>query len=277
MKDLFKREHTTQWVQTVRTLALLIILVITTSAPIIGSTSSSAANSQLTSPLFPDLDAVLLQALTDFHGPDLTGKDGPLEKIGFDLTLLHAEYQAFIATTPDGIFQTSIPLLPLSQHDSEVHVVIDAIADQDASVLLAALQALGLEHGEAFGAVVSGELPVLALPDLAALSSLGFALPAFVDTDVGVAANQADVAMGTDRVRSTFGINGSGVKVGVMSDSYNCLGGAAGDVASGDIPQGVEVVAEEARCTSGRDEGRAMMQLIADVAPGAGQAFHTAL
>ncbi len=35
---------------------------------------------------------------------------------------------------------------------------------------------------------------------------------------------------------ATFGVDGSGVTLGVLSDSYDNLGGAATDVASGDLP-----------------------------------------
>ncbi|MCG8603665.1 peptidase S8 [bacterium] len=83
--------------------------------------------------------------------------------------------------------------------------------------------------------------------------------------------------------RATFGVDGSGVTVGTLSDSYDNLGGEAADVASGDLPgignpngfaTPVEVVKDLA--AFGSDEGRAMMQLIHDVAPGAAQSFHTA-
>jgi uncharacterized protein YjbI with pentapeptide repeats len=46
-------------------------------------------------------------------------------------------------------------------------------------------------------------------------------------------------------------------------------------VASGDLPAGV-VVLEEGPCPA-TDEGRGMMEIIHDIAPGASQAFHTAL
>jgi len=39
-----------------------------------------------------------------------------------------------------------------------------------------------------------------------------------------------------------FGVDGTGVKVGVLSDSYNCLNGAAAGVATGDLPPGVVVL-----------------------------------
>jgi len=64
--------------------------------------------------------------------------------------------------------------------------------------------------------------------------------------------------------------------VGTLSDSYDCQGGAAAGVASGDLPAGVVVLEEEAGCISGTDEGRGMMGIIHDVAPGTSLAFHTA-
>ena len=60
--------------------------------------------------------------------------------------------------------------------------------------------------------------------------------------------------------------------MGVLSDSYNFLNGAAADVASGDLPSNVNVLVD----SGNTDEGRAMLQLIHDVAPGAGLAFSTA-
>jgi uncharacterized repeat protein (TIGR01451 family) len=277
LKHLFRQEHAVWWVRAVHTLAVLLLLH-TTSAPLRINASSSTSNSRLLPSLLPDLDAITLQANLDFHGLDLTGKDGPLQKIGFDLSLLHAEYEAYVATSPQSItsFQTTVPLLSLLQSESEIFVVIDAIADQDANILRAALDLLGLQHGATFGPVVSGALPILALPDLANLTSLRFARPAIAVTDAGAVMSQADVAMGTDHVRNTFGVDGTGTTVGVLSDSYNCLGGAADDVASGDLPPNVVLLAEEVRCASGKDEGRALMQLVADIAPGARQAFHTA-
>ena len=84
-----------------------------------------------------------------------------------------------------------------------------------------------------------------------------------------------------DDARSN-GIIGSGVTVGVLSDSYNQLGGAAANVDSGDLPATITVLDDSGDCglfiifIPCTDEGRGMMQLIHDVAPGASQAFHTA-
>ena len=135
-------------------------------------------------------------------------------------------------------------------------VVINAIAAGDPTVLLVDLEALGLLQGTAIGGRGSR--------------------PAYMATDVGAVTSQGDAAMRSDVARTTFGLDGSGVTVGVLSDSYDCLGGAAADVASGDLPAGVVVLQEHPACSFGTDEGRAMMQIVRDVAPGAAQIFNTA-
>ena len=87
--------------------------------------------------------------------------------------------------------------------------------------------------------------------------------------------------------QTTYNTFGAGVTVGAQSDSYNALGTtypvhAAQDVASGDLPgtgnpEGyttpVTVVKDY---TGGEDEGRAMLQIIHDVAPAAALYFRTA-
>ncbi|MDB5296781.1 MAG: hypothetical protein JWO31_2764, partial [Phycisphaerales bacterium] len=72
-----------------------------------------------------------------------------------------------------------------------------------------------------------------------------------------------------------FGVTGAGVTVGILSDSFDTGPGSyAADVASGDLPSGVRVLKDYPAAAS--DEGRAMAQLVYDVAPGAGLAFYTA-
>jgi hypothetical protein len=61
----------------------------------------------------------------------------------------------------------------------EDRVVIDAAAAaNDVETLRVDLEALGLQGAAVFGRMVSGELPVTAIPALATLSSLRFAAPA---------------------------------------------------------------------------------------------------
>jgi Subtilase family/RTX calcium-binding nonapeptide repeat (4 copies) len=151
-------------------------------------------------------------------------------------------------------------------------------------------------------------------------------------TNQGSVISQGDAAMQADIARQQFGVDGTGVKVGVIASSFNVLGsdqaksllggivgsdnpalanlGADQSIASGDLPRNIEVLREPqfeasivldqllgqlpdeqknqlknlppeklqqqlSRFTGPVDEGRAMMELIHDVAPGADLAFHT--
>jgi subtilisin family serine protease len=162
-------------------------------------------------------------------------------------------------------------------------VVINAVAVSDGNQLLTDLEALGLENGSVDGLVVSGELPIASIEEAANLESLKFAGESIAISRVGLVTSQGVSALLADDARSTFGFNGTGVTVGVLSDSYNSRGGAASDIANGDLPgtgnplgktTPVNVLQESS--TGGIDEGRAMLQLIHDVAPGAELAFATA-
>jgi hypothetical protein len=86
--------------------------------------------------------------------------------------------------------------------------------------------------------------------------------------------NQADIALLADVARGTYGVDGTGIRVGIISDSFNALGGYAYDVSRGVLPDDVTVVHEGVPRLEGtrfalNDEGRAMTQLVHAVAPGA--------
>jgi len=142
--------------------------------------------------------------------------------------------------------------------------------------LLAGLEALGLEGAARFGTTVSGRLPVDALARLEGVGALAVARPAEAITHAGFATNQGDLAMRTDLLRGAEGIDGTGLKIGILSDSFDTASGSdyADDIASGDLPAGVTILDDS--YANGSDEGRAMAQLIHDVAPGAEILFHTA-
>jgi Subtilase family len=103
----------------------------------------------------------------------------------------------------------------------------------------------------------------------------------------GAATSEGDVQLGAMAAREGFALNGSGVTVGILSDSYNRNAAAAthapADVASGDLPgKGnpcgftTPVQAVDDSEAGGKDEGRAMAQIVHDLAPGADVAFATA-
>ncbi len=107
----------------------------------------------------------------------------------------------------------------------------------------------------------------------------------YVDPNLGTVTSEGDRAMRGDFARLGFGVDGTGVKIGVISNSYNTKNQAAGNVTSGDLPgvgnpngytTPVDVV-KDVPVQYGvlSDEGRAMLQIIHDVAPGAELAFRT--
>jgi hypothetical protein len=90
-------------------------------------------------------------------------------------------------------------------------------ADTEASALQAKLEALGLQNGASFGAMVSGQLPIAALPAAAALAT----------AHAGAVTSQGDPARVSDTARTMFGIDGGGITVGHLFDSLDCLMGLA--------------------------------------------------
>ncbi len=194
-------------------------------------------------------------------------------------------------------------------------VAIDAVTRGDPQALKAALLSLGLEHPAVYQNDVGGWLPVNQLGAAAArgeVLSLRAAMP-HKRAAQGPVATQGDYAQGSSVVRTDFPtLTGSGVTVGVLSDSFNCYAqyaapgsgvpvsgnegyayngftaDYASDVASGALPAGVNVLGE-ADCSNylfpdsaGQptglplsDEGRAMLQIVHSVAPGASLAFYT--
>ncbi|MBD2025146.1 S8 family serine peptidase [Leptolyngbya sp. FACHB-711] len=97
---------------------------------------------------------------------------------------------------------------------------------------------------------------------------------------VGRITSEGDRAMRSDVARRLFGLTGKGITIGIISDSFNVLGGAGRDVRGGDLPgkgnpfglrQRVKVLRDD---RVGIDEGRAMAQIVHDVAPGAKLLFH---
>lgn len=140
-----------------------------------------------------------------------------------------------------------------------------------------------------FSVIYTADLATAPPADVAPLTVASLALPSpgFVLGSYALAASAAAAAMAAPRAgdhsdqavygdiaRSRYGVTGTGVKVGVLSDSFNLLGGAAADVAAGNLPANVQVLEEGP--PGSHDEGRAMAELIHRIAPGAQILFHTA-
>jgi len=158
--------------------------------------------------------------------------------------------------------------------------------------------------------IITGNFPINHLPNLNLLSTeINYCRPYYkAFNNVGLVTSAGDTAMRSYLVRQGYTINGNGVKVGVISDSYATITAgttatlplqpitvptnpipqtfitntAAQDVANGDLPgtanpngfnTNVHVLQDFPVRAS--DEGRGMSQIIHDVAPGAELYFRT--
>ncbi|HEX4152015.1 MAG TPA: S8 family serine peptidase [Steroidobacteraceae bacterium] len=188
------------------------------------------------------------------------------------------------------------------------YVVIDATTHGDPQQLKAALVALGLQHPAVYSNDVGGLLPVGEIEAASARAEVASVRAAMPHARTGAVESQGDFAQRSSVVRTNYStLLGTGVTVGVLSDSFNCYAvyaapgsgvpasGNTGyayngftadyatDMSTGDLPANVNVL-EEAPCLNYGaptqlpfgDEGRAMLQIVYDVAPGASLAFYTA-
>jgi len=210
-------------------------------------------------------------------------KTGVGAKLGPHLQILQKAYGAQ-PLWHDGGLRAKLP--PLHMQDG--YVRISAYGD-DVAALKTQLIGQGMLGARTHEHSVSGRIPITALSDIAGISGLRFIKPVLAETRGGLTTTQGDHSMRSDLARSQFGVDGTGVRVGVLSDSFDCAPGpfasgqsftrAGQDAVNGDLPLGVRVLADlhtapDSECT---DEGRAMMQIVHDVAPGASLSFNTAL
>ncbi len=208
--------------------------------------------------------------------PGLQGKAvGPMAKADTALRRLFGEFQAHAARGSRGPFVPGNTGLQYSGG----RVVIDAIAAGDASGLQEDLRDLGLTSDARYGPIVSGFIPIGAIGRLVELDGLQAVRASWRPImNAGLVTSEGVVAMGADLV----GYTGSGVTIGVLSDSYDHLGDAATAQVNDDLPASITVLDDTANCggiifpAPCSDEGRAMMELVHDVAPGSDIVFHTA-
>jgi hypothetical protein len=196
-------------------------------------------------------------------------------KITVDLLAVQQQSMTTSANLPPELQGTEREAQYMRRDNS---IAIEAVvADgQDGNTLLAQLQSLGLTEGLVEKFMVTGYLPVGRIDELKGLRALRFARPSYKPMhNVGAVTSQADRAMKADMAKQLYNVTGSGSKVGVLSDSYNSLGGAPAGIASGDLPANVQVI-DDFIDPDASDEGRGMIELIHDLAPGAAIAFNTA-
>jgi|GEM_PF-2669777 len=170
----------------------------------------------------------------------------------------------------------------LPSAEAEPGEALVTITARDVEALQPRLTALGVEILCADGArhFIEARIPLSRLDDLEALGEHGLMgirpiVPPI--NHAGSVTSQGDFVHEADRVRAALpaGFDGNGVRVGILADSFDVSGdgSASADIASGDLPGGGVTVLDEG--AGGIDAGRAMCQLVHDLAPGASLVFNS--
>jgi hypothetical protein len=216
-------------------------------------------------------------------------KNGPMADSGQDLIDV---YQTYLSDSGNASQVASTYQNLIEFQNGMVGIDTNWNSSGHFSDYVTAMTNLGMQitaTSDTYG-IIEGFLPISQLPTVAqepqTLSLRPIYRPIASVSYQGVGQDQALQAMQADVAQQTYGVTGKGVTVGVLSTSVNSAPnpngeppGLAGSVQSGDLPSNVNVVQELppglAPPSFYDDEGRAMLEGIHDVAPGAGLAYAT--
>lgn len=148
------------------------------------------------------------------------------------------------------------------------------------------LNILGAKNVKTYKHVVTFRLDIQKIKELEKCTQLKYVAPEIRPVAMnGSVQSEAVKALKVNLVRERFNYTGKGVKIGVIANSYNILGGAEAGVKSGDLPgpnnpngyvTSVSVLSEfQSDSNLSNDEGRAMIELIHDIAPDAEILFYS--
>jgi len=146
-----------------------------------------------------------------------------------------------------------------SNNGVQVYVLLEEVTGEN----LQQLQAAGvtIEITDAARRRVQARIPVARLSAVAALPFVTFVrLPSYPVRRIGSVTTEGDAILHSDAVRSQLGLDGTGVKVGVISDGLKgvfasgcttCAGVANGPIAKGDLPSATGTRIVSARTPTG--------------------------
>lgn len=238
------------------------------------ASSSAGASDSAASPAAAKAGTQSMASIAAVSGNGVDGSQ-PDPKAGL-LGSQHLRDLYDSVTNPDGPQKIN----PFLQRDDQGRVLVQVRSNGSVSLgaFRDSLTNAGMEeiNATASSRMVTGWLPVASLNQLSSIAGYSAAVPVFRPTlRTGAANSEGDAVIAADSFRASYAVSGAGVTVGVLSDSVGRVGGGLSDsVASGDLPAGVGVLADGPAGST--DEGRAMLEIVHDVAPGAGLAFHTA-
>ena len=181
--------------------------------------------------------------------------------------------------------QQALPSLPMRAGVPEIDVRLTEVTPRIVAELRAAGMVVSASYAEY--ARVVGTCDPLLLDRVAAIPEVRTVHPNYRPLlAVGEVTSQADTVIRASEARAALGVDGSGVPIGILSDSFNAFGGGVvtgggcartvtgtSSQGSADLPASVRLLQDFA---GGTDEGRAMAELVHDLAPGAPLLFNTA-
>jgi len=214
-------------------------------------------------------------AATAPRSPDLYPRSSTKLTLGLD-TALRQRQSSKVATGNKGVRGLAMAAPRRRSEEQEMSFLIDAVASTAAHQLEIELMRIGASVIDTRGRVVSARMTEPQLEALEDLQSLAFAKPAMAATQTGLVTTQGDPAQRSDLARINSSVSGAGTVIGVLSDSFDCsgVGSFNMDVSTGDLPSDLMIL-DDSACPAS-DEGRAMAQILYDIAPGAEILFHTA-
>jgi Subtilase family len=219
-----------------------------------------------------------------------------------------------IAALPKAV-QDAVATRRLRLNDAnevQVYILMSAVTDERIRQLTAA--GVTIEISDGGRRRVQARIPATRLQAVAALPFVDFIrLPTYARHSIGAVTTEGDRILHADAVRQQLSLDGTGVRVGVISDGLkglfangctNCGGIAGGPIASGDLPDAVGVrdsggvLLSASGGIRGRSfqangdleglpagacafdgagaEGTALLEIVHDVAPGAQLSFANA-
>ena len=257
-------------------------------AVVVGVTLPAVAGAQPappTRPERPNADARLSPTLDALDDPQIQGLDD-------------AAQADELSVAPDG---------PGSLMTDRQGVLVEILAEDTGSATQAAVQAAGATITFVAPGTITARVPIEALAAVADVPGVTYVAeilePLVGDPDDGTAdrstptdgavtnapacpgaiTSEGDVQLNADDARATYGVDGSGITVGILSDSYDDLSGAAAGVTAGELPGPgnpcgftTPVQVQSDLGGNGTDEGRGMAEIVHDLAPNATLRFATA-
>jgi large repetitive protein len=212
-------------------------------------------------------------------------QNGPMANLGAGLV---GVYQTFVES--GGNTSQLAAEYPKYEFDNGMVGMSVRSLDGDFSQFLTQLADAGMQITDSSATydLVEGYAPINELPTIANLpltmsGQIAITPIAYAGEYQGVAWNEAEVPMQADIARTEFNVDGTGVTVGVLSTSVNqytapgaTVGGLAASYATGDLNPNNPVKVIQDNPNTPTDEGRAMLENIHDIAPGANLQFATA-